>query len=185
MKKKKSSRSAASKATPLFILQAVLILLCWRLFPVLALTALLAPVLLSMVRKDKGFMWLWLVMVALVATAWLLPSWGRYVALAAMIPASLCGARLLGLWAASFKGKSRKGSLSVGLYALNCFALATLVVLKTATACYRYVHGGAIPMLSGMILVAVAVAVVLLCVSAFSRRLPWDLVIGPIRRSLH
>ena len=159
----------------------MLLLLCWRPFPALALTVLLAPALLSMARKDKLFLWMWILLLLLVAAAWLMPVWNRYFGMGAMIPASLARARLLGLWAVSFKKASRKKqSLSLVLYGFNCFALAAMVLLHAGVACFRYVPMGAIPMLSGMIIAAVAVAVVLLCVSAFTRRLPWDLVIGAV-----
>ena len=185
MKKKTASRSKANASSPLLLfLQALLILLTWKLWPALALTVLLAPALLSMARKNRLFMWSWLAAVALVAAWRLLPSpWSRYAGIAFLVPASLCGAVLLGLWNQSFRKGSKKGSggsVSGALYAFNAFSVAALVLVHTGWACYHCFRFGTVPMMSGLLIAAVAIGVILLCVSAWTRRQPWDLLIGGV-----
>lgn len=60
-----------------------------------------------------------------------------------------------------------------GSIALAAVGLSLLVLLRPM----RY---GAVPMLSALLMAAVAVGVVLMAVSAFSRRRPWDIVLGAV-----
>jgi len=184
MKKKAVSRKTPRSAAPsrLFLLQAVLILLSWKLWPVLALSLLAAPLLLASARKSRLFLCFWFVSVALlVASRFLPPFWALWAGRAFLLPASLAGAVLLGLLEDAFRKKGRKGSdLPALLYAANAASVAALVLLHAGWACFVLAPSGRIPTLYGLILAAVAIGVALLCLSAWSRKQSWDLVLGAV-----
>lgn len=145
----------------------------------MSLTLFLAPLLLSFARKSRVFMRIWICMVALLAVALLLPRGGAYAGTLLLLPTAMGAAHLLGLWEDALK-RARRDGVPFYLFCFNAITQAVLVIIYAAVLYVRYVRIGTVPMMTGLLLAAVAVGVVLLCISAISRRIPWDLVIGAV-----
>ena len=191
MKKRKArSRTAPSLPTlHLVVVVAFASLVCllpWpgggveRVFWIRLAAGIVAPVLFYLlvrwIMKDSYPAWLSALILLSFTAVWM-PFNAGWRPWALLFPLSFVLSALFSYWDTKLRNKGKGGfqlllfTVITGLLALGAVGLSTMV-------CLGPVWNGVVPMLSGLLIGAVAVGVVLLAVSAFTRRQPWDIVLG-------
>lgn len=185
---RKSRRSAGSLPTRhLLLVAAFAALVCllpwpggwgfadfWIRAAVGVAASLLFYLLVRWIMKDPYPAWLSVLLLLSFTAVWM-PFGRGWRPWALLFPLSFALGTLYSRWDATLhKGK---GGFRLLLFAAITGLLTLGAVLLSTLVCLRVWHG-AVPMLSGLLIAAVAVGVVLLAVSAFTRRQPWDLVLG-------
>ena len=138
--------------------------------------SLLFYLLVRWIMKDSYPAWLSTLILLSLTAVWM-PFHAGWRPWALLFPLSFVLGALFSHWDTKLRNKGKGGfqlllfTVITGLLALGAVVLSTMV-------CLGPVWSGSVPMLSGLLIGAVAVGVVLLAVSAFSRRQPWDIVLG-------
>lgn len=193
-KKKKVSSKKASPKKPIIgwhvgVVVAMAALVCalpWppggadRAFWIRLAAGIVAPALFYLLVRwmmREGYPAFLSALILLSVTAVWMPFGYGWRPWAVLFPLSFALGALLSWWEIKLRNKAKVGfqyllfAAVAGIGALAALALSILV-------CVRPVRLGMVPLMSGLLIAAVALGVVLLAVSAFTRRQPWDLVIG-------
>lgn len=152
--------------------------LFWMLSAAFVAGSLLFYLLVRWLMRDPYPAYLSALVLLSVTAVWM-PDLTLWRPWAALVPLSFALGALLCHWDTKLrKGKRADFQLLSfaavdGIVALGIIALSLLV-------CLRPVRLGMLPILSGLLIGAAGICAVLLAVSAFSRRQPWDLVLGMV-----
>lgn len=193
-KKKKVSSKKASPKKPLIgwhlgVVAALAALVCLMPWPagggdsafwiraVAGVTAsLLYYLLVRWIMKDSYPAWLSVLILLSVTAVWM-PFGHGWRPWALLFPLSFALGALFSYWDNNLRGKGKEG-FQLLLFAGIAGILALGSVVLSVAVCIGPVWNGIVPMMSGLLIGAVALGVILLAVSAFTRRQPWDIVLG-------
>ena len=193
-KKKKVRSKKSSPKRPIIgwhlgvvaAMAALVCLLPWpaggvdRAFWIRLAVGVVAPVLFYLlvrwIMRDSYPAWLSVLILLSITAVWM-PFHAGWRPWAVLFPVSFVLGALFSYWDTKLRNKD-KGGFQLLLFAGVAGILALAAVALSTLVCLRPVWNGTVPMLSGLLIGVVAVGVVLLAVSAFSRRQPWDIVLG-------
>lgn len=150
----------------------------WLLSAAFVAGSLLFYLLVRWVMRDPYPAFLSALVLLSLTAVWM-PALTEWRPWAVLVPLSFALGALLGYWDTKLR-KGKKTDFQLLAFAAVDGIVALGVIALTLLVCLRPVRLGMLPILSGFLIGAAAICTVLLAVSAFSRRQPWDLVLGMV-----